>query len=90
MTFSILFIMTRSSRWSCVRKKRHKRRPQSVGQCASAFVADLVRVDVKISDRAVGLVFLDTWSAKDSTHVTSEVCTAESHELHTLATVVNL
>ena len=45
---------------------------------------------MKYRDRAVGLVTLDTWSAKDSTHVTSEVCTADSHKLHRLATVGNL
>ena len=52
--------MTRSSCLPCVRKRRHKRRPQSVGQCASAFVADVIPVEVKFSDRAVGLVTLDT------------------------------
>ena len=83
--------MTRSSCLPHVRKRRHKRRPQSVGQCASAFVADRsFPVEVKFSDRAVGLVILDTWSAKDSTHVTSEVCTAKAREFHTQANVVNL
>ena len=50
--------MTGGTCWAHMRKALRKRRLENIGQCASAFIADLVRVEVKFNDRAVGLSFL--------------------------------